>query len=144
MRPCSRAGLTLIEVVAAVAILGTILVGVVLARSRHTHQLALAGRQRQVVRVADELIAGWWAGSGVPINASGKIPGHDSLFWKTRETSNRAINKLGARVVRVELREARESRSADALVRVDLVLPKPFDKTKTPVKSAKATGRAQS
>jgi prepilin-type N-terminal cleavage/methylation domain-containing protein len=40
-----RGGLTLIEVVAAIAILGAILVGIVLAKARHTHQLALA-RQR--------------------------------------------------------------------------------------------------
>ena len=132
-RQWSRAGLTLIEVVAAVAILGTILVGVVLAKSRHTHQLALAERKMAAVRAADELIAGWWTGSGVPIGGSGMVEGYEALFWQTRVVPNEAVGKLGASVLRVELFESGASEAArgnadDTLVTVDLVLPAPSGK----------------
>lgn len=143
-------GLTLIEVVAAIAILGTILVGVVMAQSRLLRQLGRAERERRAVRAADDLIAGWWNGGGVPTDATGAVPGGDRLTWETRSQPNPAIEALGARVVRVRVLEAgsttnpdrarlqpadavgdSDSDSArdfapeggDALVVVDLVLP---------------------
>jgi len=102
---CSRAaGLTLIEVVAAIAILGTILVGIVLAKSRNTRQLAEARRTAEVVRHADALLADWWADeAGVPPDAAGVIDADPTLAWRTRLVANPPIEQLGARVVRVEV-----------------------------------------
>ena len=121
------------------AILGMILVGVVLAKSRHTHQRALAERQTAAVRAADELIAGWWTGPGVPIGESGTVGGDETMIWQTRLTPNDAMERLGARVVRVELCDAGARTDSaggqrEALVTVDLVLPVP---------SGKPDGRAQ-
>lgn len=131
---CQATGLTLIEVVAAIAILGTILVGVVLSRARHTRQFALAQRKAIAVEAADALIAGWWEGPAVPVDASGVVEREGiDLAWRTREIANESIEAIGARVVRVEMREA-ASRAAGAedheaaLVRVDLVLgPEPAE-----------------
>lgn len=130
---CSRSsranGLTLIEVVAAIAILGTVLVGVVLAKSRHARQIALTQRRFAAVRAADELIAGWWAGApSVPIGQSGVIASDKSMAWQTLVVENEAIAQLGSRVVRVEIREAdpagqRSDSANDVLLAVDLVLP---------------------
>jgi len=127
---CSRrSGLTLLEVLAAVAILGTILVGVVMAKSRHTRQLAATGRLDAAVRAADELIAAWWASpNGVPVDQSGELGTEGSLTWRTRVVANKEIEALGARVVRVEVRPraiaAWEATDRSA-VEVDLVLPDP-------------------
>jgi hypothetical protein len=123
-------GLTLVEVVAGIAILGSVLVGVVLAKSRHTRQLALAQRRQAAVRAADSLINEWWTGSeGIPVNESGAVPSAPSLVWETRIVDNRDVERLGARVVRVELRESESStyrEDADRpLVTVELVLPMP-------------------
>lgn len=130
-------GLTLVEVVAAVAVLGVILVGVVLAKSRHTRQVAMAGRQQVAVRAADALIADWWKRpEGVPVGEWGVLEDEPSLAWETRVVPNARIERLGARVVRVELRDARpqkrrtEEKTGDGevrgpLVTVDLVLPDP-------------------
>ena len=131
-RRLRRDGLTLLEVVAGIAILGTILVVVVLSKSRHTRQLALTQRRNVAVRAADELIAGWWTRcEGVPVGERGAVEADASLAWETRVVPNDAIEKLGARVVRVELRESEPDRWAaddgtgDPLVAVDLVLPDP-------------------
>ncbi|MFO8014769.1 MAG: type II secretion system protein [Phycisphaerae bacterium] len=128
-RRSPAAGLTLVEVVAAVAILGVILVGVVLAKSRHTHQMALAERQQVAVRAADALLAEWWKSvDGVPVGKWGVLEDEPSLVWETRVVANAAIARLGARVIRVEIRaeeETRDGKSDEPLVAVDLVLPNP-------------------
>jgi len=103
---CSRAaGLTLIEVVAAIAILGTILVGIVLAKSRLTRQLVEADQRLAAVRAADELIAGWWTrDAGVPVDDAGVVDDHPEWSWRTHVMANPLIERWGARVVRVEVR----------------------------------------
>jgi hypothetical protein len=128
-------------VVAAIAILGVILVGVVLAKSRHTHQVALAERKHAAVRAADALIAEWWKSvDGVPVGKAGAVESDASLVWETRVVRNPPLERLGARVVRVEVHEAEAgpSRSQEApeagevpepLVAVDLVLPESDDET---------------
>jgi prepilin-type N-terminal cleavage/methylation domain-containing protein len=126
-----RGGLTLIEVVAAIAILGAILVGIVLAKARHTHQLALARQTHVAVRAADGLIARWWAEpDGVPIGESGVLGADESLTWQTRLVENETVERLGTRVARVEVYESKmgTTQAADPgepLVTVDLVLPVP-------------------
>ena len=129
---CSRArGLTLIEVVAALAILGTLLVGIVLAKSRHTHQLVRAKTQSRAVVAVDELITDWWTSlDGVPIDEQGELLGDTPLRWQTRLVDNDEIAALGARVVRVELFDItnttpRGKGDADPLVSVDLVVRDP-------------------
>lgn len=136
---CSRRsralGLTLIEVVAALAILGTLLVGIVLAKSRYNDQLRHARAQAGAVERADQLIARWWASpGGVPVGEEGVLPGGDRLRWRTRVVDNAEVAELGVRVVRVEIvdpvREARrdggdETRNNGPLIVVDLVLPDP-------------------
>lgn len=114
---------------AAIALLGTILVGIVLAKARHTHQLALTQRQEAAVRAADELITQWWTSpEGVPIDERGRTGTDGSWMWKTRLVENEVVEQLGARVVRVELHESEEddgtkAPAGEALVAVELVLP---------------------
>ena len=118
---------------AAIAILGVILVGVMLAKARHTHQLEMARQRCAAVDVADELIAGWWTSpEGVPVGKNGTVEGHTSLTWTIAEVDNAPMQALGARVMRVTLRPARHADAADALnveplVVVDLVLPADHD-----------------
>ena len=135
LKTCSvrsrRAGLTLIEVVAAIAILGVVLVGIVLAKSRHTRQLAVAQRKQEAVRAADALLTRWWTRpEGVPVDAEGVLEDDPTLRWQTRLVNNKPIDELGARVVRVELHVANPQQSPlepkdHKLVTVDLVLPVP-------------------
>jgi prepilin-type N-terminal cleavage/methylation domain-containing protein len=121
-----RNGLTLLEVLAAVAILGTILVGVVIAKSRHTRQLAATERLDAAVRAADELIAAWWASPrGIPIDDSGELGTDGSLVWRTRTVANKEIESLGARVVRVEVRSRAIVAFDTPVVAVEVVLPDP-------------------
>ncbi len=128
-RRSRRVGLTLIEVVAAIVILGTILVGVVLARSRHTRQIRLAQRKATAVRLADRLLTDWWTDpNGVPVGQSGPVDPEGTLVWETRERTTPGARRIGGRVVELTVRNA-ETTSAfpteGPLVSVQLVLPFP-------------------
>lgn len=135
-RRCGAAGLTLIEVVAAIAILGTVLVGIVLAQSRHTRQIARAAQVDAAMEAADRQLEDWWAsGGGVPIDDRGEVEGAP-LRWISRVVPNQALERLDARVVRVEFYETgalagnagdRGAAADKPLLMIDLVLPRPKD-----------------
>jgi len=121
-------GLTLIEVIASIALLASVLVGIVVAKSRHTHQLAQALRKQEAVRAADELIASWWlTQDGVPVGNEGVVVGDERLHWRTQQLTGHELEKWGVRVVRVEFHDAAAQSTADlageTLVTVDLVVP---------------------
>jgi prepilin-type N-terminal cleavage/methylation domain-containing protein len=130
---CSRrAGLTLIEVIAAIVILGTILVGIVLSKSRHARQLALSRRKMEAIRAADRLLTQWWTGSqGIPVDGAGEVPWDPTLRWRTQVVPNEEVARLEARVVRLEVIETRSGPGVQAdgpLANVEVVLalpPKP-------------------
>jgi prepilin-type N-terminal cleavage/methylation domain-containing protein len=109
-------GLTLIEVVAAIAILGTLLVGITLSQSRHTRQLAAAEKQTAAARAADELIAGWWTtDAGVPVEESGGfVADGRSYAWVTRLRENPELARWGARVVRVTVGPVADQNSGES------------------------------
>jgi prepilin-type N-terminal cleavage/methylation domain-containing protein len=122
----ARRGLTLLEVVAALAILGGVLVGIVLARAKLARQTAMARQLSQAVRLSDDLIASWWARpEGVPVGADGVLGAEEAWVWATSPVANPAIERLGARVVRLEVRPRREPSGTGraAPIVVDLVLP---------------------
>ena len=118
---------------AAIAILGTLLVGIVLAKSRLTGQVARTRQVERAVRLTDALISRWWADPdrGVPVGASGTFGPEGSLTWRTERVANRPIDELGAQVVRVSVRQADTPAGSDAsaepLLAVDLVLREELD-----------------
>ena len=66
-RRLRRPGLTLIEVVAGLALLATVLVLVFAARDRVAHQQVRADRRLAAVAAADALVADWLRDQGVSL-----------------------------------------------------------------------------
>ncbi|MEO1527310.1 MAG: type II secretion system protein [Planctomycetota bacterium] len=58
-RPHSRRALTLIEVIAGLALMGTLLTVVLVAGSKHASQLKQAERKREATRRLDALLTHW-------------------------------------------------------------------------------------
>lgn len=115
-----RRGMTLIEVVAAVVILGTILAAIMVARAKHVRQLAEARDLERVVEVADELIGRWWLSEeGPPVNGRGSASADGQIVWRTYWVSDPGVRTLGGRVLRVEVQMEGEGPG----VVVDLVVP---------------------
>jgi prepilin-type N-terminal cleavage/methylation domain-containing protein len=126
-------GLTLIEVMAGLAILGTLLASLVVARGRYVHQWALATRKEEAVQAADRLLAAWWINPDkLPRNAAGDVP-DGKLRWRTHVVESVAAEDLKVQIVRLELFETGNNAGQAVayrteqrpLAQVDLVMSPP-------------------
>ena len=118
---CCR-GLTLIEVVAAMTLLGTLLVAVVMTTGKLTASSHLATKRVEAYRAADKLITGWWGDTeNFPKNDSGKVEGHEMWQWKT-STVEAEIKNVDAELVTLEIVET--DKEAEPLARVEFLLKK--------------------
>lgn len=123
------AGLTLIEVVTGLAILGTILAAVVLAKAKQTRQLALANQKLEAVAATDQMLCAWWlAPDTIARSGSGTVPGQSNLSWETRVMESISLGDTSrAAVVRLEVRDERFNDAHPPLITLDLVLSEPTD-----------------
>jgi len=127
-------GMTLIETVAGLAILGTLISSLVVARSRYQHQWVLAGRRSEATVAADTLLSSWWAQPAqLPRNAAGKLT-DKKLRWQTHLVDP-SVDVLGVQIVRLEIFDDRTGTElpaagsanslASPLACVDIVLNPP-------------------
>lgn len=133
---CSRpTGMTLVETVAALALLAALLTGILSAKRAFVRQWSKASQRAAAVAAADELLANWWLEpSRLPRWAEGEISGATPLLWRTRPIPNTSVEQLGGQVVRLEIFDSptgngdsgTRSRDGEPLVAactVDVVLP---------------------
>lgn len=82
---------TLIEVLAGLMILGTLLVSMILAKQSLLEQQARAHRKLDAVRLADALLSYWQATS---TNAPGPAPGNDQFLLIPRNEQGYVLETL--------------------------------------------------
>ena len=82
----NRHGLTLIEVIAAMLLLGTLLVTLLLAFSRQAIQMERASQRLRVQEAAEEQLAEWHLQFGfAPVNEEGEFQIDGKTYrWQTR------------------------------------------------------------
>lgn len=122
------AGLTLVEVVAGMALLGTFLAAALVAGAKLTAQRGEAERRLEATRLADELLEGWWRDvDNFPRHGEGRASGRVTWHWTMRPVENEAARKLGWETIALELRPASTVTDKDAerepAVRVEVALP---------------------
>src|SRR3954454_13523328 len=85
-RGADRRGVTLIEVLAGLVLLGTVLASVLIARGRFVRQWAQAEQRLASVHAADAMIARWMSGGpqAVPVPAQGAVDDLPGYTWRTR------------------------------------------------------------
>jgi hypothetical protein len=122
--------MTLVEVLAGLVVLGTVLTMILMIRGRYTRQFSLAERRLEAIQAADELIGSWLdaGGEAVPVGATG-VAGAN-LVWRTSLLVDEAAARLSAQVVRVEFLDSREIRAQRGpvprpLAVIDLLVPGP-------------------
>ncbi len=116
--------MTLIEVLAGLVVLGTLLASMTIARGRMLRQWGEADRKLQSIRAVDALVTTWLSGPSrdVPVNSQGALGGVPNCLWRTRAMRDPAADALGAVIVRVDVIES-ATMSAKPLVTVDFLLP---------------------
>jgi type II secretory pathway pseudopilin PulG len=110
----ARRGVTLIEAIAGLVVLGTLLVSITIARGRFIRQRALAEQKIAAASAVDALVSRWMAGnaSAIPAPAAGPLENVSNHTWRTRILSDRFASDLGASIIRLEV----TNRSTDSPV----------------------------
>jgi len=134
-----RRGTTLIEVLAGLVILGTLLVSIAAARSRFQRQWSQADRRVAAVRATDSMLADWLAGApqNISTHGSGPLPGMPDCTWRTRVIAARGAADVQAVVVRLEVFDRGTGGSGEAMFNVDFLL---HDFRKPPVSATPGLG----
>ena len=117
-----RRGVTLVEVLAGLALLGTLVAGLLVADAAQGRQARRAEDRLAAVAALDELLEGWDAGGpALPPAPSGPLGTGGRLAWSARRVRRAGADRLGCVVVRVE---ARPAGAADArpLAAVELLV----------------------
>ncbi|MEO1616965.1 MAG: prepilin-type N-terminal cleavage/methylation domain-containing protein [Planctomycetota bacterium] len=123
IRP-QRRGLTLVEVIAALVLLGTLVVSTLLAFSRHRRQLRAADDRLQAVAIADEILPKLMAESnGLTVGQRGTIAGRPDWFWQTSLVGTTVVATLPMHVIRFEIRS--KTNPERLLTRIEMVRPQP-------------------
>lgn len=108
---CCRSGLTLIEVIASLLIVSTMILGSVRALHLHIDQAKQSRAKSNAAKAADSLLASWSQGKtfDVPRSGSGSISyggtktrRADQFLWRTRVVSASGTAR-GLNTVRLEL-----------------------------------------
>lgn len=111
-----RQAFGLLEVVASLAILGSVISLLLVSRADHVRQWRTANQQIEAVQLADQLLAHWTQGdAGIPRNASGLVSdiltdtaaglgaNQAATRWQTVVIPNATADEVGCEVIRVEL-----------------------------------------
>ena len=120
-----RSGLTLVEVVAGLLLMSTLLVGILTACGRHTRQIKRARQQLVAVALADRLLTEWARDPEQRFPDNGCDPSDESgLSWRWRivEGSN-VPETMGIEIVRLEILGTKFHEEEKPLVAVEIVRP---------------------
>ena len=102
--PRRARGLTLVEVLAGTALLGTLLVAILVTKGRLAAQGRIAETRLAACAVLDSLLAEWWTDDdGVPAEQAGDVPGDARWRWRMRTRSDGPVELPDGEVVIVEL-----------------------------------------
>ncbi len=113
-------GVTLTEVVAGLALLGSLLVTLLIARLSLTRQRIESEERIAATHACDQLLSAWFtAGKPIPRPASGHTGPDGRFSWRTRATRTEHFESVALQVVRLELADAtRRDRKPLAVVEV--------------------------
>jgi prepilin-type N-terminal cleavage/methylation domain-containing protein len=124
LKCCGRRGLTLVEVTVSLALLSTLLVGMLVAQDRHTRQIRTARRTINLVGQVDQLLYGWMEkNSAIPRQATGPLEGDEDLVWTTRPLPTANSRELEVDVVRLEVHHRRDLAGGPPELVIDLAVP---------------------
>lgn len=130
-RSWNRHGLTLIEVLAALALLAILLAGVLSTKTDAERQWSRADQRLQAIAATDALLTQWMTpsdddeeSSGLPIDESGPLPGSGNLVWQTQLVDHEQAAVLRCQVVRLSILDPLLEVKPVVLT-VDLLVPDP-------------------
>lgn len=114
--------MTLIEVVAGLALMASVLTGILAVKGRCVHQARVTERRQQAIAAADAMLSAWWADHhAFPVGRAGRLA-DSPIGWRLLRVPNPRAESLGAQVVRLEMTDASEE-SDRPCVSVEVLVP---------------------
>ena len=99
-----RAGLTLVEVVAGIGLLGTLLASLLISFSQQIRQQQRAQARLQAVQVLDRKLEEWYSGTDpIPVREEGELGSDEKLKWKTSRVKDAQAERWGMERVLIEI-----------------------------------------
>ena len=152
--PRSAAGLTLVEAVAGIALLGSMLAAILVTSGRLETQAARSERRVEACRIAEDLLGQWFAKpEKFPRNAEGPVRDRPGWRWRTYTVTGARTDparKLRADVIAVEVFSPGSPGSPGlagdpnaAAARVEIVLPAMRQNSESERQSEKETDDAE-
>lgn len=119
-----RPAFTLVEVIAGIALLGTLLAGLMLSFSAHVRQYKAARLRIQAIEKLDRQLELWYADDGtLPMDSEGSLSSQPPLTWRTSTVNSPQAGRLNSVIVRVEVRRPDRADSSPPVVAVELLHP---------------------
>lgn len=105
-----NSGLTLVEVIFSLALVGTLMVTLLIAHRRHTDQLALAEKQLVAIDALDQMMLAFYNDGNAQVptkvrfeQATGEVPGKPKLRWRRFVRNEGTAGGRIAEILRVEV-----------------------------------------
>ena len=112
------------EVIAGIALLGTLLAGLMLGFSAHVRQYKVAKLRIHATEKLDRQLEQWYSdGSELPIDGAGELSADPPLTWRTSTVRSQQALRLNAVVVRVEVRRPDRPDSSPPVLAMELLAP---------------------
>lgn len=126
-RPWLPKAFTLVEVVASLLLLGTLLVGLLSAHRQHTRQIRSAELRLEAIAAADQLLKSWQTeGTWGSVKSSGRFKDHEKFVWQWTVRTSPDLRGLPAAVGRLNVFSV-DGDQEEPLVSVELLADNVFN-----------------
>lgn len=117
--------MTLVEVVAGIALLTVLLVMILAAFRAHAAQVRSARLRMAAIRQADALLSHWTAAEGIPaVGKQAALPELPGGSWRIAASHGSAdLDEIGGSAIRLEIVSSAGLNPDSPLVSVELVVP---------------------
>ena len=121
---CRQQGLTLIEVVTALALLSTLLVSIMIAFGKNADRIRAGLAARRAITSVDTLLLSW-AEQGVypPAADRGELPDVPEFTWETKLVSRHLRNTLGLDIISLTVRAEGTESDGSPIISLELAVP---------------------
>jgi type II secretory pathway pseudopilin PulG len=134
---CSRKAFTLVETVAALGLLATLLIAILATFSQEARLMARRTEQLAAIDIADGQIYEWNSSKGgIPVPARGTFAGRNDWRWETAYVKNHPSSQIGLQVVNFTIASTDPARQDRPLVSLQLFVATSLPNRESPSEAA--------
>jgi type II secretory pathway pseudopilin PulG len=117
-------GLTLVEVIAGLVLMATLLAGILVSFGNQAAQMRKSRDRLKAVELADRLLGDWSAQNAIPaIGTEQTLEGTKDWRWRLAEANSTDLDTVGLAAVRLEVFRRIVGTPDQVLASVDLLVP---------------------